>query len=155
MFHKVHHLVTQLGINSRWCFFVQTLTYGVFLSGSNTEKAWEGESLTMTFPDNYQINVEEAFYGNHEKGCAGSDQSTNLKDRSGHMVTYRRWRRHFLGATQNKHAQYRFQMASLEILVLVWENILKQPSPAMVKNTLTDDICQISIIELLGNAQIF
>ena len=61
-----------------------------FLSGSNTEKAWEGESFTMTCPDNYQINVEEAFYGNHEKGCAGSDQSTNLEDRSGYMVTYMR-----------------------------------------------------------------
>ena len=52
-----------------------------FLSGSNTEKAWEGASLTMTCPDNYQINVEDAIYGNNEKGCAGSDQSTNLKDR--------------------------------------------------------------------------
>ena len=61
-----------------------------FLSGSNTERTGEGDSLTMTCPDNYQINVEEAFYGNHEKGCAGSDQSTNLKDRSGHMVTYMR-----------------------------------------------------------------
>ena len=40
----------------------------------------------MTCPDNYQINVEDAIYGS-EKGCAGSDQKTNLEDRSGHMVT--------------------------------------------------------------------
>ena len=54
-----------------------------------TERAGEGYSLTMTCPDNYQINVEHAIYGN-EKGCASSDQSINLEDRSGHMVTYGR-----------------------------------------------------------------
>ena len=64
--------------------------FQIYLSGSNTERTGEGDSLTMTCPDNYQINVEEAFYGNHEKGCAGSDQSTNLEDRSGYMVTYMR-----------------------------------------------------------------
>ena len=81
MFHKVHHLVTQVDIDTRWCSFIQTLTYGVFFLSGITERAWEGESLTMTCPDNYQINVEDAIYGNNEKGCAGSDQSTNLKDR--------------------------------------------------------------------------
>ena len=61
-------------------FYSNVDVWSVFLSGI-TERAWEGESLTMTCPDNYQINVEDAIYGNNEKGCAGSDQSTNLKDR--------------------------------------------------------------------------